>query len=355
MVQLWAKLNQRFEVRFMLREGRSQKQILEALQRMHGANALSQSSVQRWCKRLEADPDSIQDKPKSEAPVHRLAKVQAVRDCLESDRRTSISEVSRTVNLSYGSTQKVITKDLGLRKKPARWVPHFLSQANKDRRVQLSRNSLALLQCRRDPVQRIVAADESWICAYDPESKEAARQWMDPDQPKPTKVRLDRFSVKIMLVAFIDREGVVHQEFVPNGMGIDRHMYLAILARFREAVRRKRPHLWHNPDSWRLLHDGAPTHIARDVVQFLQYHSLEVMPHPGYSPDLNPLDYWFFSKVKSTLKGQRFRNVQDLQTACEQAIRAIPAQDFAAAMDRYLDRLRQCIAASGEYFDEHAH
>ncbi len=180
-----------------------------------------------------------------------------------------------------------------------------------------------MMRRRVDPVCFVVAADESWIFAYDPESKEASRQWMETDQPCPTKVRHDCFCVKVMLVAFLDQQGVIHHEYVPNGRGITRHVYHDILICFCEHLHQQCPHLWHDPDCWALLHDRAPAHTSGLVVNFLRYHDVQVIPHPGSSPDLNPLDYWFFSRVKKELKGRHFRNTQELEQAADQVIQVI--------------------------------
>ena len=47
-----------------------------------------------------------------------------------------------------------------------------------------------------------------------------------------------------MLVVFFDWKGIVHHEFVPRGQMVNRELYQEVLARLREAVRRKRPELW---------------------------------------------------------------------------------------------------------------
>ncbi len=76
------------------------------------------------------------------------------------------------------------------------------------------------------------------------------------------------------------------------------------------------------------------------------------VPHPGYSPDLSPPDYWIFAKLKSLISGQRYQTVQDLQVAIDNAITQIPQEEFRHAMEHYPVRLRKCIAANGAYFEQ---
>src|SRR5215469_7592836 len=39
-----------------------------------------------------------------------------------------------------------------------------------------------------------------------------------------------------------------------------------------------------------LMHDGAPCHRAREVERYLEGCGLEVLPWPGNSPDMNPIE-----------------------------------------------------------------
>ena len=38
-----------------------------------------------------------------------------------------------------------------------------------------------------------------------------------------------------------------------------------------------------------------------------------VMPHPPYSPDLAPAEFFLFSKLKTTLKGRRFKTTEEFR------------------------------------------
>jgi histone-lysine N-methyltransferase SETMAR len=56
--------------------------------------------------------------------------------------------------------------------------------------------------------------------------------------------------------------------------------------------------------------------------------------HPPYSPDLSPLDYFLFPKVKLNLKGARFDIIEELQKAVTDQLNKIPADDFSNAMKK---------------------
>ncbi|UYV67210.1 hypothetical protein LAZ67_4004410 [Cordylochernes scorpioides] len=79
------------------------------------------------------------------------------------------------------------------------------------------------------------------------------------------------------------------------------------MRRLREAVRLERSERWQNND-WILHVDNARPHTAHVVLQFLAKHSTIQIPHPPYSPDLAPNDFFLYSKLKMKLKGRKFDN-----------------------------------------------
>jgi transposase len=108
---------------------------------------------------------------------------------------------------------------------------------------------------------------------------------------------------------------------------VNRSYYLDVLKRLRESIRRKRPQLWRN-NSWILHHEIAPVHLSLLIRDFLAKHETTVLPQPPYSPDLAPADFFFFPKIKSTLKGQRFQSVDEIEENLLEDLCAIPKNAF---------------------------
>jgi hypothetical protein len=114
-----------------------------------------------------------------------------------------------------------------------------------------------------------------------------------------------------MMIAFFDAEGLVHPKFLSQCQTMNQTVYITVLQRLRDAVRRKRPH--KQISGTRLLHhDNAPCHVALSVREFLAKHSIPVVLHPPYAPDLAPCDFFLFPRLKSTLKGKRFQDVAEI-------------------------------------------
>jgi transposase len=129
-----------------------------------------------------------------------------------------------------------------------------------------------------------------------------------------------------MLVKFFDDEGIVHREFVPTGTSVTAAFYMEVLTRLRESARRKRPQKWKN--DWALHHDNAPSHTTMAVQLFLAKNNILIVPHPPYSPDLAPSDYWLSPTLKVGLRGRRFATAGDTKENADTRLRAIKEEDF---------------------------
>ncbi len=122
------KFDQRFQIEFMFKEGVSQKNMKARLDRMHGNNALSKSSIQRWCSQFRNGHVQKEDLPKSSAPKKRTAaKINVVCNLIHRDCRSTLRQLAQDSNLSFGSTRRLVNEDLKMRKVPAKWVPHLLT------------------------------------------------------------------------------------------------------------------------------------------------------------------------------------------------------------------------------------
>ena len=140
-----------------------------------------------------------------------------------------------------------------------------------------------------------------WVYGYYVETKIQLLQWMGKGSPHPKKAWLSQSKIKVLMVVFFDWKGIVHHEFVPNGQMVNKKLYQKVLVRLRDAVCRKRPELWEK-QTWMLHHNNVPAHTSLLICSYLAKHLTSVVPHPPYSPDLAPADFFLFPKLKTTLK-----------------------------------------------------
>jgi histone-lysine N-methyltransferase SETMAR len=88
----------------------------------------------------------------------------------------------------------------------------------------------------------------------------------------------------------------VHCEFVPMGTSVTAAFYVDVLMSLCKSVRQIWPQKWKN--DWASHHNNAPSHRAMAVQQSLAKNNIPIVPHPPYSPDPAPSDFWLFPTLK---------------------------------------------------------
>ena len=101
---------------------------------------------------------------------------------------------------------------------------------------------------------------------------------------------------------FFDNKGPIMQLPVPKGRTVTGAFYKNVLKKLKAHFKRRRPKTGLRYLC--LLYDNAPAHKARIV--FVESQKVNVLPHPPFSPDLAPCDYFLFSKFKFHGSGKRY-------------------------------------------------
>ncbi|KOX75206.1 Histone-lysine N-methyltransferase SETMAR [Melipona quadrifasciata] len=70
-------------------------------------------------------------------------------------------------------------------------------------------------------------------------------------------------------------------------------------------------------------HDYARPHVVLAVRQKLLQFDWDVLPHPPYSPDLAPSDYYLFLSLKNSLRGKSFKCISEIKTHLDEYFKTI--------------------------------
>ena len=71
---------------------------------------------------------------------------------------------------------------------------------------------------------------------------------------------------------------------------------------------------------------------------------IKTVPHPPYSLELAPCDFWLFPK----LRGCCYETIKKMKEAVMKVIDTLTQEDFHGAFKKLLER---CSAAGGDYFE----
>ena len=85
--------------------------------------------------------------------------------------------------------------------------------------------------------------------------------------------------------------------------------------------------------------------------QFLAKNKIAVIPHPPYSPDLAPCDFFLFPKMKLKLKGRRFDTIEDIQAETPKVLNTLTEKDFQEVFEKWRRRWDRCLHVGGNYFE----
>jgi hypothetical protein len=87
-------------------------------------------------------------------------------------------------------------------------------------------------------------------------------------------------------------------------------MYTVLFEKYPALVNRKRV---------LLQQDNARPHTAKKTLQKMEeLEGIELLPHPAYSLDLEPPDYYLFRSVAQFVRGKMFQSAADVEFAVEE-------------------------------------
>ncbi|GFU07200.1 histone-lysine N-methyltransferase SETMAR [Nephila pilipes] len=131
-------------------------------------------------------------------------------------------------------------------------------------------------------VYNIYTGDESWIYAYEPETKQQSTVWVFQDEAKPTKVVRGRSTSKQMIACFFGINDHVATVALEQRRTVNSEWYTTIcLPEVIGEIRKKQKNR-------RIIlhHDNASSHTSTQTKAFLTERKIELMGHPPISVPL---------------------------------------------------------------------
>ena len=195
-----------------------------------------------------------------------------------------------------------------------------------------------------------MTGDETWVHFFERQRKIDNKIWATRNARRPVIAKRTISVKKVMLAVFFDINGPVVQVSVPRGRTVTGTFYKhRILGKLNKYFEKRRPKT--GLKGIRLLHDNAPAHTSRVVTDFLKTKKVTVLPHPPYSQDLAPADFFLFPKLKKMLSGRKYGSRNAVASAVYQCLKRIPKKEYENSFRKWLKRLKLCISHNGEYFE----
>ncbi|UYV65364.1 hypothetical protein LAZ67_3004072 [Cordylochernes scorpioides] len=103
--------------------------------------------------------------------------VQKITDLIKENPRTTLLELEQDTGISKTTIGRIVTKDLMLKKTPAKFIPRFLTNEQKLCRLATCEDMLEMTRTDPEWKDKIITGDETWVYDYDPETKRQYAEW----------------------------------------------------------------------------------------------------------------------------------------------------------------------------------
>ena len=135
---------------------------------------------------------------------------------------------------------------------------------------------------------------------------------------------------KVMATAFLDAKVVIMLDFLPKRSTITGVYYAILLDHLRIAIREKRRGKLSKGVLLQQYNAGVHTcKVAMDAVERNGYESI---PHPAYSPDLAPSDFFLFPNLEKDIRGLHFRSDEEVVTEVEEWVNGKDPDFFSSGL-----------------------
>ncbi|GFR95136.1 transposase [Elysia marginata] len=215
-----------------------------------------------------------------------------------------------------------------MKKVCVRWMPHLLTVDQKRDRVRCATELLNMFKPHGPKrLSGIVTDDETWFPFFIIPPKSLNRMWVDEQGDRTVELRPGFQCRKRMFTVFFNYSGPLVVDILPKDTTMTATYYVQnVLSQVKSSINEQRPKV--STSRTLLLHNIAGPHKARATTQSLRELEIQVLPHPAYSPDLAPCNFWLFPILKDRLTGRKFDRIQNPAKALNSELLTLPDEDY---------------------------
>ncbi|KAK6757959.1 hypothetical protein RB195_015650 [Necator americanus] len=175
--------------------GRTAAQTARNINEVWGQGSVNGCTVQRWFQKFRAGNTSLEDEQHGSRPP--ILNNDLLKATVEADPRKTTRDMAKELNVDHTTVVRHL-EQIVMTKKLDKWVPHELTESQKNRRFEIS--SAHLLRNENDPfLERIVTCDEKWIL-YD--NRRRSAQWLDQKEARRHHPKPKTHQKKIMVTVW---------------------------------------------------------------------------------------------------------------------------------------------------------
>jgi hypothetical protein len=154
-----------------------------------------------------------------------------------------------------------------------------------------------------------------------------------------------------MFTVFFTNRKLLIADDLPKGQKYNQDYFISDI--LPELEREKMRYKWGKQGGTRYVHmnhskshDGGKSQSKFDTKGFVR------SPHPPYSPDLSPCDFWFFGMATGEMKDRESHTVQDIPSQLTEIWTRLTFEDVQSVFLERKIRLNWVIENGVEYYRE---
>ena len=228
--------------------------------------------------------------------------IERVRRMIADDRRQYLRIIAEELKINKDNEHS------GKWQICARFVPQMLTNQQKQTRVETSGDLIDMCDRNSQFLETIITGYETWCYQYGAETKRQSTAWCSLSSVPPKKVGWQNPRLRRCWSPFSTARARSIMNFYP---------------RVKVSTRKLTRDFWNGccntsdgfGQNCTRVDSGisSTTTPVRTLLNFLVQRKITVFPHPPYSPDLAPADFFLFPRLKLVLKGLRFTYVADIK------------------------------------------
>lgn len=312
---------------------------------------ISKNGVVTTVRRFE-EHATLKDLPRSGRPK------TATNEDMATDVLVTVMEEPHSTTRNLGTEFNISTYSVRNILKSNSYHPfkvhlvHELSGDDFDRRIEYCDTMMQKLDTDPNFVNNIVFSDEASFLLNGNLNRHNCRYWSEKN-PHWKREAHTQHPQKVNVWSGLIGSNVIGPFVIDGNLNGDTYRNL-LVDRIIPAIR----NLGLNFDSVWFQQDGAPPHYAVNVRDLLDQTFRERwigrrgrIEWPPRSPDLSPLDYFFWGYLKNKVYETKPNDINDLTQRILHEAAEVPPEILRNFMDGYFNRLAHCQTAMGEQFE----
>lgn len=315
-------------------------------------NPISKSTVFRTIQRFE-ETGSIQDRPRSGRPQTATNEEKSM-DVLQTfveDPHTSIVSAASQHGISRFSVSKVLKTNNF--KGYKMHLVHELCEDDFDRRLEFCELMMDNINRDLNLPTKIVFTDEATFTLNGTVNRHNYSYWSDENPHWMIEKHTQR-PQKLNVWAGIFGSQVVGPFFIEGNL--NSVQYLAMLR--NQIIPTLQNIAGDNFGTLWFQQDGAPPHFGVDIRRHLNHvfpgkwiGRRGAIEWPARSPDLSPLDYYFWGYLKDQVYRTKPQDLVELRLRIVEEAARIPVDAIRNALSAFYHRLGYCQEVEGKQFE----